>query len=135
MPYALLADLVLAGHLAFVLFVVLGGLLVVRWPRATWLHLPVAAWGVWIELSGGVCPLTPLENRLRRAAGGAGYEETFIEHYIVPLIYPPGLTHATQLLLGVALIVWSVGVYAWAIHRWRQRRMSKPHTSEVYVDE
>ncbi len=130
MPYALLADLVLVGHLAFILFVVFGGLLVVRWPRAAWLHLPVLAWGVWIELTGGVCPLTPLENRFRRAAGGAGYEATFIEHYIVPLIYPPGLTHGAQLVLGVALIVWSAGVYGWAIHRWRRGRMSEAHTDE-----
>lgn len=130
MPYALLADMVLAGHLAFILFVVFGGLLVLRWPRAAWLHLPALVWGSWIELTGGICPLTPLENRLRRAAGGPGYEATFIEHYIVPLIYPPGLTHGTQLLLGVALIVWSAGVYGWAIHRWRRRRVSGAHTDE-----
>lgn len=125
MPYALLADVVLAGHLAFILFVVFGGLVVVRWPRVAWLHLPALVWGSWIELTGGVCPLTPLENRLRRAAGGSEYQATFIEHYIVPLIYPPGLTHRAQLLLGVALIVWSAGVYGWAIHRWRRRRMSE----------
>lgn len=130
MPYTLLADLVLVGHLTFILFVIFGGLLVVRWPRVAWLHLPVLAWGVWIELTGGVCPLTPLENRLRRAAGGSGYEETFIEHYIVPLIYPPGLTHGLQIALGVALIVWSAGVYGWAIHRWRRRRTDDGHTHE-----
>ncbi len=128
MPYALLADMVLAGHLAFILFVVFGGLLVLRWPRMAWLHLPAFAWGSWIELTGGICPLPPLENRLRRAAGGPGYEATFIEHYIVPLIYPPGLTHGTQLLLGVALIVWSAGVYGWAVHRWRRRSGSDAHT-------
>lgn len=130
MPYALLADVVLAGHLAFIVFVVFGGLLVVRWPRVAWLHLPALTWGSWIELTGGICPLTPLENRLRRAAGGPQYQETFIEHYIVPLIYPPGLTHGAQLLLGVALIVWSVGVYGWAIHRWRRRRVSDVHIDE-----
>jgi hypothetical protein len=127
-PYALLADLVLVGHLAFILFVVFGGLFVARWPRMAWLHLPVFVWGAWIEITAGVCPLTPLENRLRRAAGGSGYEETFIEHYIVPLIYPPGLTHGLQLALGGALIVWTAGVYGWATHRWRRKRMSDGHT-------
>lgn len=130
MPYALLADLVLAGHLGFILFVVFGGLLVVRWPRVAWLHLPALVWGSWIELTGGICPLTPLENRLRRSAGGPEYQTTFIEHYIVPLIYPPGLTHGAQLLLGVALIVWSAGVYGWAIHHWRRRRVSDARTDE-----
>ena len=122
MPHALLADLVLVGHLGFIVLVIFGGLLFLRWSWAPLLHLPAFAWGAWIELTGGVCPLTPLENELRRAAGGSGYEETFIEHYIVPIVYPPGLTPAIQTGLGVALIVGNAVVYAWAVRRRTRRR-------------
>ncbi|MEX2467163.1 MAG: DUF2784 domain-containing protein [Gemmatimonadota bacterium] len=118
MPYALLADLVLVGHLTFLAFVIFGGLLVLRWPRAALFHIPVLAWGAWIEFSGGICPLTPLENRLRRLAGDSGFETGFIEHYLVPVIYPPGLTHAMQIGMGVALLLGNAVVYAWA---WRRR--------------
>jgi hypothetical protein len=104
--YRALADLVLVVHLAFVLFVVLGGLLVLRWPRVALLHVPAAIWGILIEYSGSICPLTPLENSLRRAGGEAGYSGGFIEHYIQPAIYPAGLTRGTQIVLGsLALIV------------------------------
>lgn len=120
MSYALLADAVLVGHLAFVVFVIFGGLLALRWPWAAVPHLPALAWGAWIELTGGVCPLTPLENRFRRAAGGAGYEATFIEHYIVPIVYPPGITHGIQVGLGVALIVGNAAVYLGVWRRWRR---------------
>ena len=106
MIYRALADLVLVVHLAFVLFVVLGGLLVLRWPRVALLHVPAAIWGILIEYSGSICPLTPLENSLRRAGGEAGYSGGFIEHYIQPAIYPAGLTRGTQIVLGsLALIV------------------------------
>jgi hypothetical protein len=118
-PYALLADVVLVGHLAFILWVIFGGLTALRWPRAALAHLPALFWGAWIELSGGVCPLTPLENRLRRAAGAGGFDTGFIEHYIVPVIYPPGLTHAMQIGLGVALLLGNAIVYAWV---WRRHR-------------
>ena len=88
----------------FIAWVVLGGLVVLRWPRLAWLHLPAVAWGVWIELTGGVCPLTPLEQRLRLAAGEAGYSGGFIEHYLGALIYPAGLTRGTQwMLAGIVL--------------------------------
>jgi hypothetical protein len=99
-----LALLLVASHLAFILFVVGGGFLVRRWPRLAWLHLPCAAWGVFIECSGRVCPLTPLENLLRRRAGQAGYAESFIEHYLLALVYPEGLTPALQ-LAAAALVV------------------------------
>lgn len=122
MSPSLLADLVLVGHLAFLAFVILGGFLVWRWPRVAVLHLPALTWGGWIELTGGVCPLTPLENRLRRAAGEAGYQDSFIEHYLVPVIYPPGLTHEIQIGLGVALLVGNAAVYAWAWRLWRARK-------------
>ncbi len=116
---AWLADLVVIVHGLFIVFVVAGGLLVLRWPRLAWVHLPAAAWGVLIELSGWICPLTPLENALRRAAGEAGYSGGFIERYLLPLIYPPGLTPAVQLWLGLVVLVVNVAVYAvW----WRRRR-------------
>lgn len=103
---AILADAVLVLHGLFIAWVVLGGLVVLRWPRLAWLHLPAVAWGVWIELSGGICPLTPLEQRLRQAAGEAGYSGGFIEHYLGGLIYPAGLTRNTQVMLaGVVLTI------------------------------
>ena len=118
----LAADLVVLLHFAFILFVVLGGLLVLRWPKLAWLHLPAAAWGVAIELRGGICPLTPLENALRRAAGEAGYGGGFIEHYLLPIIYPAALTRDIQLLLGLAVLLLNLAVYAWVVrHRWRTR--------------
>ncbi|AEI78837.1 hypothetical protein CNE_1c35440 [Cupriavidus necator N-1] len=116
---AWLADLVVIVHGLFILFVVAGGLLVLRWPRVAWLHLPAAAWGVLIEWSGWICPLTPLENTLRQAAGQAGYSGGFVERYLLPLIYPAGLTPAVQLWLGAVVLAVNVAVYVlW----WRRRR-------------
>lgn len=117
---ALLADLVLLLHLAFVVFAVAGGLVALRWPRVAWLHLPALAWAVWIEASGGICPLTPLENALRRAAGGDGYSGGFVEQVVVPVIYPPGLTREIQLGLGAGLLALNALVYARLA--WRRRR-------------
>jgi hypothetical protein len=122
MGYAALASLVLAVHGAFVLFVVAGGLLALRWPRAAWAHLPAAAWGAGIEFSGGVCPLTPLENRLRELAGLAGYDGGFVEHYLLAWLYPDGLTHETQVSLGLAVLIVNVAVYATV---WVRRRRSR----------
>ena len=106
---ALLADLVVVVHFSFVLFVILGGLLVLRWPRLAYLHLPAAAWGVLIELTGWVCPLTPLEQSLRLKAGEQGYSGSFIEHYVLPLLYPSALTRTIQ--VGIAAIVIAVNLY------------------------
>ena len=122
MGYAVLANLVLALHGAFVLFVVAGGLLSLRWPRAAWVHLPAAAWGAGIELTGGICPLTPLENRLRELAGQAGFDGGFVEHYLLASIYPDGLTQETQVVLGLAVVAVNVAVYAAA---WRRRRRAR----------
>lgn len=111
MTARLLADVVLVAHLAFILFVVAGGLLAWRHPRIAWLHLPALAWATYVELASVTCPLTPLEVSLRRAAGGAGYSDGFIEHYLVPIVYPPGLTPRAQTLLGVALIALNMVLY------------------------
>jgi len=119
--YSLLADAVLLFHLAFIVFVGVGGLLVLWWKRAMWLHLPLAAWGVWIELSGDVCPLTPLENALRRMAGEQGYSGGFIEHYILPTVSPPGLTREVQLVLAALVVVLNLGIYGFVWARRRQK--------------
>jgi hypothetical protein len=114
--HAWLANLVLAVHGAFVLFLVFGGLIALRRPHVAWLHLPAAAWGAAIEFSGAICPLTPLENRLRGLAGAAGYDGGFVEHYLLAWLYPAGLTREAQLVLGVVVVAVNVAVYAlvWA---------------------
>lgn len=122
MSHALLADVVVVLHVLFVLFVVLGGLMLGRWPRLAWLHLPAVAWGVLIEILGWTCPLTPLENHLRRLAGEAGYETGFITHYLTPLLYPPALDRPVQWLLGAAALLINLAIYAWW---WRKRSDSR----------
>jgi hypothetical protein len=121
MWFRFLADVTLIAHLAFILFVVLGGFFVVRWPRIAWLHAPAAIWGVLIELEGWICPLTPLENHLRRLGGEAGYTGGFIEHYILGLIYPQGLSRTVQLVLGLGVLILNVALYSWAFRRFRER--------------
>jgi len=118
----LAADALLIAHLAFIVFVLAGGLLVLH--RRIWaaVHLPAVAWGAFAELTGTVCPLTPLENSLRRAAGSTGYEGSFIEHYLVPLIYPAALTPRVQLVLGLVVLLVNAPVYALAFRRWRRER-------------
>lgn len=118
---ALAADLLVALHFGFILFVVFGGLLVLRWRWVVWLHLPAAVWGALIELVGWVCPLTPLENHFRRLAGEVGYAHGFIEQYIAPLVYPLGLTPHIQTALGVGVIAVNVIVYTWVVRRLRRR--------------
>lgn len=117
--WGLLADLVVVVHLLFVVFVVLGGLLVIRWPRTAWVHLPAAVWGTLIEWRGWICPLTPLENWLRARAGGSGYEGGFIEHYLLPILYPRGLTRELQIGMAVGVVVVNAVVYGFAW--WRNR--------------
>ena len=119
--YGTLSVLVVVVHFGFIVFVMFGGLLALRFRAAPLAHLPAAAWGAWIELSGGVCPLTPLENRLRQAAGDTEYPGSFIEHYVLRIVYPPGLTPEIQLALGVGAIALNVGIYAWVV-RVRRRR-------------
>ena len=111
MRYLVLADMVLLLHASFVLFVLFGGLAVLRWRRVAWFHLPAALWGVLIELGGWICPLTYLENHLRRMGGEAGYSATFIEWYLDPLLYPLGLTRHTQLVFGISALLINLAVY------------------------
>lgn len=119
MPYRALADLVLILHFTFILFVTLGGLLLFRWPSVAYLHLPAALWGMLIELAGGICPLTPLEQRLRRLGGEPGYRGDFIDHYLTATIYPSGLTRGIQIALGAIVLIVNGTVYwMW----WRKRR-------------
>ena len=118
----LAADAVLLLHLAFIVFAVSGGLWVLRRPRAAWLHLPAMAWATWVVAADRECPLTAIENGLRRTAGQAGYQGGFIEHYLLPLIYPPGLTGPQQTAVAAGFAIWSLAVYALAIRRHRQRR-------------
>ena len=119
MMYAWLADLVIGVHFLFIVFTVAGGALALRWRWIPWLHLPALVWGATVEFTGWVCPLTPLENALRRAAGAATYTQGFVEHYLMPLIYPAGLTREWQWVLGGLLLVINAAVYALV---WRRRR-------------
>jgi hypothetical protein len=122
MRYHLLADLVVLLHLSFVLFVLCGGLLAVRWPGVVWLHLPAAAWGVIVEFSGWICPLTPLENWLRLQAEEPGYNPDFVSHYVLPVLYPTALTRDVQFVLGTLVAVVNVAIYGWL---WRHSFRAK----------
>jgi hypothetical protein len=113
------ADLIVLLYLGFILFVGLGALLCLRWKWVAWLHLPAAAWGAAIEFRRGICPLTPLEQRLRLAAGEAGYSGGFIDHYLLPIIYPAGLDPAFQHVLGTLVVLLNLALYAWI---WRVGR-------------
>ena len=118
MLYSAVANLLMIVHFCFVLFVILGGLFLFWWPRFAFVHLPAAAWGVMIEFNHWICPLTPLEQYMRRAAGQEGYTGGFIDHYINPLIYPEGLTPQIQQILGVSLLLLNVVIYAiWLLQR------------------
>jgi hypothetical protein len=117
MGYRVLADLVVGVHALFVAFVMVGGLLAFRWPWVAALHLPAAVWGALIEFRGWICPLTPLEKSLRAAAGEAGYQGGFIEHYLLPALYPAGLTRGVQLVLGSAVIAVNLVIYAFVLRR------------------
>jgi len=125
----ILADLVVGLHFVFVVFVVAGGLLVLRWPKVAFVHLPAAVWGAAIEFAGWVCPLTPLENSLRRQAGESGYSTGFLEHYLLPVLYPSALTRDTQLLLGAAVIGINLAIYVYVLRRRHKRRRSRTDVS------
>ncbi|MBA4327232.1 MAG: DUF2784 domain-containing protein [Polaromonas sp.] len=118
-----LADAVLLAHLLFIVFAVGGGLLALRWSWMPWLHLPALAWGATVEFTGWICPLTPLENALRQAGGAAGYTDSFVEYYLLPLIYPGALTRELQWALGGALLLINAVVYGLV---WHRRRRPQP---------
>jgi hypothetical protein len=115
------ADLVVLLHLGFVVFAVLGGLLVLKWRRIIWLHLPAVGWAALIEFRSWICPLTPLENWLRQQGGGQGYETGFIENYLLPLLYPAELTPDLQIFLGLVVLGCNGLVYGWLLFRWKRR--------------
>ncbi len=127
MAYRIAADAVVVLHAVFVLFAVLGALLVLRWRRLAWLHVPAAVWAVLIEYAGWICPLTPLENHFRRLSGQRGYRGGFVEHYVMPVLYPEGLTSRHQLVLGSAVLLLNVAIYGylvWGAVRRRQEQGS-----------
>jgi len=119
--YQFLADMVLLAHLAFIVFVLLGGWLLLRWPRLIWLHIPALMWTVFVEVTARVCPLTPLENYFRELAGGSIYQGDFIARYLLPLLYPAALTPAMQLLLAGVVLVLNAIIYT-VIIRVRKRK-------------
>jgi hypothetical protein len=116
-PYRVLADLVVLVHVGFVLFAVLGGLVVLWWRRVAWVHLPAALWAALIEFAGWVCPLTPLETWLRGKGGGTGYRGSFIEHHVLPIVYPDSLTRPSQVALGLFVLVVNLAVYGGMLRR------------------
>jgi len=126
MPFSLLADMVVIAHFLFVLFVIFGGFLVLYKRGWAWLHIPAAIWGAFVEFTGWICPLTPLENWLRIQGGGTAYASDFIERYIISLLYPSFLTRRLQFFLGSIVLVINICIYGWVI----QRRRGKCHLSE-----
>jgi hypothetical protein len=112
MRYSVAADALVIAHLAFIMFVMLGGLLLLKWPRLIYLHLSAVAWGTLVELRGWLCPLTPLEQHYRTLAGETGYSDSFVQHYLLPLIYPAGLTRDVQTLLAMCVITINLVIYA-----------------------
>lgn len=129
MIWRLLANLVVVLHLAFVAFAVFGGFAIWRWRTVAFAQLPALAWGCWIELSGRICPLTPLENMLRYRAGDAGYSGGFIEHYILPVLYPAGLTASIQAWLAAVLVAVNLIAYGGLWMRMRAQRMRPESTA------
>ena len=122
MLFRLLADVVVVVHLAFIAFVLLGGLLVMRWRKVAWVHLPIAAYGAAIEIWRWICPLTPLENELRHRGGEAGYAGGFVPHYVLPVLYPAKLPPAAPWVLAGIVLVLNIGLYAAVVVRWRHEK-------------
>lgn len=133
-PYTALADFVVAIHFAFVVFVLLGGILTLKWTRSAWAHIPAAVWGVLIEFAGWVCPLTPLENWLREKGGNAGYRESFVEHYLEPILYPASLPRSRQIMFGVLALAINIVVYGYAVWRSRSQKFRREEVDETNID-
>ena len=121
----LAANLLVLIHFGFILFVALGGLLVLKWRKIAYLHIPCVLWGALIEVGGWLCPLTPLELHLRQLAGEAGYAGGFIDHYVMPLVYPPGLTRGMQIWIGAIILVLNLCVYAWVVLNRSKRKKGR----------
>lgn len=119
MIYRIAADLVVLIHFGFILFVVVGGFLVFKWSKASFFHIPAVIWGILVEFTGGICPLTPLENKFRLAGGEAGFKGGFIEKYIIFIIYPEELTRGIQILLGFVVIVINISIYGYLFYKRR----------------
>ena len=119
--YRLLADLVVVAHLVFIVYALFGGMFGLWRKWSLCVHLPTAAWIAVIEFQGWICPLTPLENMLRSAGGASAYEAGFVDHYLIPVLYPPGLTRTIQLMLGGVAIAVNLAVYLFVLHRWKRR--------------
>ena len=122
MIYSFLADLLVLFHLVFILYVIAGALLIFKWPKTLWLHLPACFWGMTVEFTGWICPLTPWEIRLRRLAGEEGYTGSFIEHYLIPIIYPSGLTREVQMVLGGTVLIVNLSLYTLILIKRRNRK-------------
>jgi hypothetical protein len=118
----LAVNTIVVLHLGFVVFVLLGALLLLKWPKLIWFHLPALAWGILVELNGWLCPLTPLENHLRAKAGLGMYHGDFVMHYLMPVLYPPNLTRGTQIVFGVIVIAVNLVTYYYVTRRWRRGR-------------
>jgi hypothetical protein len=134
--YPVLADLVVWVHLGFVVFVVLGGLLVMKWPRLIWIHLPAVCWGVAIELCGWICPLTPFENWLRHKGGEENYQFDFVAQYLLPILYPQGLTRRSQIVLGALVLVVNAAIYGWVfgkrkVQRFKRSSVQRPGKTQL----
>jgi Protein of Unknown function (DUF2784) len=129
MIYRTLADIVVALHLAFVLFVALGGFLAFKWRSVAWFHIPAALWGALIEFAGWECPLTPLENWLRRLGGEAGYQTSFIERYLLPVIYPASVTRSLHIALGILVLGVNLAIYGMI---WRRQALLRGHRQNQY---
>ena len=119
MAFRLAADGVLLLHVAFILFVLLGAVVALRWRWMPYVHVPAAAWGFFVELTGRACPLTYMENYFRIKAGQTGYADSFIEHYILDIIYPTDITRNVQFVLAGVVVAVNVAIYGWLLHRWR----------------
>ncbi len=122
MIYSFLADLLVVFHLVFILYVIAGALLIFKWPKTLWLHLPSCFWGMTVEFAGWICALTPWEIRLRRLAGEEGYTGSFIEHYLIPIIYPSGLTREVQMVLGGTVLIVNLSLYTLILIKSRKRK-------------
>jgi len=123
--YKFLADALVVFHMGFVGFVLLGAAIVLRWRKAMWLHLPAVAWGIYVELSHRLCPLTPLENRLRKWGHAATYQGGFVDHYIMPVLYPHGLTHRMQVALALVIVALNGAAYGWLIAGQIRKRLAQ----------